>query len=124
MTRPVLRVMISAGEASGDRLGAGLAAALLQRDPSIDLVGMGGPQMRDAGVRLVQNSDDVSVVVISEVLARLPQIRRALQRLERAKAGEYYQLPAPGGDFDKFKASARGQRLGAGCVPGAWITIK
>ena len=55
MTRPVLRVMISAGEASGDRLGAGLAVALRQRDPGIDLVGMGGPQMRDAGVRLVQN---------------------------------------------------------------------
>ena len=48
----------------------------------------------------------------------------ALQRLERAKPGEYYQLPVPGADFDKFKASPRGQRLGAGCVPGGWITIK
>ena len=48
----------------------------------------------------------------------------ALQRLERAKAGEYSQLPAPGADFDKIKASSRGQRLGAACVPGAWVTIK
>jgi lipid-A-disaccharide synthase len=81
VTRP-LRVMISAGEASGDRLGAGLASALRRQDPSIDLVGMGGPQMRDAGVRLVQDSAEVSVVGISEVLARLPLISRALGLLE------------------------------------------
>ena len=48
----------------------------------------------------------------------------ALQRLERAKSGEYYQLPVPGADFDKFKAPPRGQRLGAACVPGAWVTMK
>lgn len=48
----------------------------------------------------------------------------AMQRLERAKKGEYYQLPAPGQDFDKFKASPLGKRLGTGCVPGAWVTIK
>ncbi|MCH8204486.1 MAG: DUF1318 domain-containing protein [Candidatus Hydrogenedentes bacterium] len=48
----------------------------------------------------------------------------ALQRLERAKSGEYYQLLAPGADFNKFKTSPRGQRLGAACVPGAWVTIK
>ena len=48
----------------------------------------------------------------------------ALQRLERAKSGEYYQLLAPGADFNKFKTSPRGQRLGAACVPGAWVTMK
>ncbi len=48
----------------------------------------------------------------------------ALQRLERAKPGEYDQLPAPGADFDKIKASPLGKRLGAACVPGAWVTIK
>lgn len=48
----------------------------------------------------------------------------AIQRLGRAKKGEYYQLPAPGADFDKFKASSLGKRLGAACVPGAWVTIK
>ncbi len=48
----------------------------------------------------------------------------AMQRLERAKKGEYYQLPAPGQDFNKFKAAPLGRRLGAACVPGAWVTIK
>ncbi len=45
--------MLSAGEPSGDRLGAGLARALRKRHPQIELFGMGGEQMAEAGVRLV-----------------------------------------------------------------------
>jgi len=117
MTRPGLRVMISAGEVSGDRLGAGLAAALLQRDPGIDLVGMGGPQMRDAGVRLVQDSEEVSVMGISEVLSRLPQIRRAMQRLERVLDDERPDLLVPI-DFPDFnlRLAARAARRDVGVV--------
>ncbi len=117
MTRPVRRVMISVGEASGDRLGAGLAAALRQRDPAIELVGMGGPQMRDAGVRLVQDSAEVSVVGIWEVLARLPQIRRAMHRLERVLEDERPDLLVPI-DFPDFnlRLAARAGRSNIGVV--------
>ncbi len=109
--------MISAGEASGDRLGAGLAAALRRQDPSIDLVGMGGPQMRDAGVRLVQDSAEVSVVGISEVLARLPQIFRAMGRLERVLESEHPDLLVPI-DFPDFnlRLAARAGRRNVGVV--------
>jgi len=48
----------------------------------------------------------------------------AQERLERAKAGEYFELPPAGSDFNAFKSSSAGQRLGAQCVPGAWVTIK
>ncbi|MEE8412020.1 MAG: lipid-A-disaccharide synthase [Acidobacteriota bacterium] len=117
MTRPVRRVMISAGEASGDRLGAGLAAALRQRDPAIELIGMGGPQMRDAGVRLVQDSAEVSVVGIWEVLSRLPQIRRAMHRLERVLEDERPDLLVPI-DFPDFnlRLAARAGRNNIGVV--------
>ncbi len=116
MSRP-LRVMISAGEASGDRLGAGLAAALRDQDPSIDLIGMGGPQMRDAGVRLVQDSSEVSVVGISEVLSRLPQIRRAMVRLEQTLDEERPTLLVPV-DFPDFnlRLAARAVRRDVGVV--------
>jgi len=109
--------MISVGEASGDRLGAGLAAALRQRDPAIELVGMGGPQMRDAGVRLVQDSAEVSVVGIWEVLARLPQIRRAMHRLERVLEDERPDLLVPI-DFPDFnlRLAARAGRSNIGVV--------
>jgi uncharacterized protein YdbL (DUF1318 family) len=48
----------------------------------------------------------------------------AIERLKRAKPGEIFQLPPEGSDFDAFKASSAGQKLGSECVPGAWVTIK
>ncbi len=48
----------------------------------------------------------------------------AVERLKRAKAGEWVQLPPKGEDFDAFKASPAGQRLGADCVPEAWVVLK
>jgi lipid-A-disaccharide synthase len=76
------RILISAGEASGDRLGAGLARALRQRRPDVELVGMGGDEMAGAGVRLVQHASEVAVVGFVEVLRHLPAIRRAMASLE------------------------------------------
>lgn len=48
----------------------------------------------------------------------------AKERLKRAKAGEWVQLPAKGDDFDAFKASDAGQKLGSECKPGEWVTLK
>jgi len=48
----------------------------------------------------------------------------AQRRLERAKPGEIFQLPSAGQDFDDFKASDKGKKLGDECKPGAWVTIK
>ncbi len=50
------------------------------------------------------------------------------KRLERAESGQVCQLPSNGGapegyTFDAFKATPLGQRLGAACVPDAWVTI-
>jgi len=75
--------MLSAGEASGDRLGAGLARALLRRRPQLELIGMGGERMAEAGVRLVQDASEVAVVGLFEVLRHYPALRRAMDRLVR-----------------------------------------
>ena len=48
----------------------------------------------------------------------------AMERLRRAGAGEVFQLPPAGADFDAVKQSALGQRLGAKCVAGAWVTLQ
>ena len=42
------RILMVAGEASGDALGARLASALLRADPSLHLYGVGGSAMRAA----------------------------------------------------------------------------
>ncbi len=47
----------------------------------------------------------------------------AQRRLERASSGEIFQLPPSGQAFDRFRNSARGQRLGDQCVPNAWVRI-
>lgn len=47
----------------------------------------------------------------------------AMERLQRAKPGEVYQLPA-GDDYAKFQKSPVAKRVGADAAPGAWVTIK
>jgi lipid-A-disaccharide synthase len=73
-------ILLSAGEASGDMYAARLAMALRQR-ADVQLFGMGGPQMRAAGVKTVVDYSEVSVLGITEVLQKLPSLRRAMRRL-------------------------------------------
>jgi lipid-A-disaccharide synthase len=77
--RPV-PLLISAGEASGDMYAARLATALQQR-LSVELFGMGGPQMRAAGVDVITDYREVSVVGITEILSHLPSLVHAMRRL-------------------------------------------
>jgi lipid-A-disaccharide synthase len=59
---------------------ARLAIALQQR-MDVALFGMGGPQMRAAGVEIITDYSEVSVVGITEVLKRLPSLIRAMRHL-------------------------------------------
>jgi lipid-A-disaccharide synthase len=77
---PPISLLLSAGEASGDMYAARLATALKQR-MDVALFGMGGPQMRSAGVEIITDYSEVSVVGITEVLKRLPSLRRAMRHL-------------------------------------------
>jgi lipid-A-disaccharide synthase len=77
---PPIPLLLSAGEASGDMYAARLATALMQR-MDMAIFGMGGPQMRAAGVEIITDYSEVSVVGITEVLKRLPSLRRAMRRL-------------------------------------------
>ena len=62
---------------------------------------MGGRQMAQAGVRLVQDASEVAVVGIQEVLAHLPAIRRAMASLETLLREERPDLLVPI-DFPDF----------------------
>jgi len=73
-------LLLSAGEASGDMYAARLAAALKQR-ADLEIFGMGGPQMRAAGVDIVTDYAEVSVVGITEILSHLPSLIRAMRHL-------------------------------------------
>ena len=77
---PPIPLLLSAGEASGDMYAAHLATALKQR-LDVAIFGMGGPQMRAAGVEIITDYSEVSVIGITEVLKRLPSLFRAMRRL-------------------------------------------
>ena len=69
-----VRILISAGEASGEMYGAELIAALRRRDPSLEFFGVGGDRMRAAGCDTVIDAKDLAVVGITEILSHLPKI--------------------------------------------------
>lgn len=73
-------VLISAGEASGDMYAARLASALRGR-VAVELFGMGGPRMREAGVDTVVDIAEVGVLGVVEIVRKLPSLRRAWRRL-------------------------------------------
>ena len=77
-----MRIMIIAGEASGEMHGAGVVAALKARRQEIDVFGVGGDRMEQAGCALVYHIERFSVMGLTEVVRHLPFIRRALRRLD------------------------------------------
>src|SRR6266849_6286282 len=77
---PPTQILISAGEASGDMHAARLAAALRAR-ADVHLYGMGGTRMREAGVELVADCAEVSLVGIVEIAKKLPALNRVWKRL-------------------------------------------
>jgi len=79
----ILRILISAGEASGEMYGAQLIEALRRIEPSIEFFGVGGERMRAAGCDTVVDAKDLSVVGITEIVSRLPEIYGLYKKLIR-----------------------------------------
>jgi lipid-A-disaccharide synthase len=78
-----LRILISAGEASGEMYGAQLIDALRHRDPSLTFFGAGGDRMRAAGCDLIIDAKDLAVVGITEIVSHLPKILGFYKKLIR-----------------------------------------
>jgi lipid-A-disaccharide synthase len=78
------RILISAGEASGDLYAASLAARLKRSWPEADFFGCTGPRMRAAGVRTVVEAASLAVVGLVEVLAHIPRIYGEYRKLVAA----------------------------------------
>ena len=71
-------VAIIAGEASGDQHGAKLVKAMQKKQPELFFCGIGGPALRQAGVRIVLDADELTVVGITEVLSKIPDILKGM----------------------------------------------
>lgn len=76
-----LCVAIVVGEASGDLLGAGLMAELKKRHSNIDFVGVGGTRMEAEGLESMFPMERLSVIGITEVLGRVPELLKRRAKL-------------------------------------------
>lgn len=79
----VARILIIAGEASGDAHGAGVVQELKSRNPNIDIFGIGGDKMKQAGMKLTYHIREMSFMGFVEVIKHLPLIRSVEKSLER-----------------------------------------
>ncbi len=78
------KILISAGEASGDAHAARLVAAMRERLPAARFLGIGGEALAEQGVELLVQASELAVVGLLEVAGRLPTVGRALTALHRA----------------------------------------
>ncbi|HKV07501.1 MAG TPA: lipid-A-disaccharide synthase [Thermoanaerobaculia bacterium] len=77
-------LLVVAGEASGDLHGARLISELRLLVPDLLPFGLGGDEMRAAGLDALAHSSEISVVGITEVLKVLPRARQIFADLLRA----------------------------------------
>ena len=77
------KIMIIAGEASGDLHGAHLVQAMRQQQPDLIFCGMGSREMAAAGVEILFDAGKIAVVGLVEVLTHFPDIVRAQRILTR-----------------------------------------
>ena len=82
----VRKILVSAGEASGDLYASLLVEEIRRRMPSAVFRGCTGPRLRAAGVESVVDSASLAVVGLLEVVSHIPRIYGEYRKLLRAAA--------------------------------------
>jgi lipid-A-disaccharide synthase len=80
------KIMIVAGEASGDAHAAKLVRALRESSPetNFEFFGATGKKMREAGVETVLESDNLSIVGLPEIARALPMFLKIFKKLKQS----------------------------------------
>ena len=76
------RIMIVAGEASGDLHGGNLVRAMQEKGQGLSFYGVGGERMKSAGVDLYADAADMAVVGLTEAVFKLPALLRVMRHLK------------------------------------------
>ncbi len=82
------KILLVAGEVSGDLHGAHLVEALQRIEPGIQFFGVGGEGLERRGMKLLYPAHSLSVVGITEVFVKLKTILNALRGLKRSLENE------------------------------------
>jgi lipid-A-disaccharide synthase len=79
---PSPRVLLVAGEASGDLHGGALVRALRHRFPSVKVVGVGGDHLRASGMEVLADVRTLSAAGVVEILGSIPRHYRVMKMLK------------------------------------------
>ncbi len=97
-----MTIVLVAGEASGDQLGAALIRAIRLKEPDIRFTGIGGPLMKAEGCDCWWDTGQLSVMGLYEVISHLPRLiklrRQLIQRVVELKPDVFIGIDAP--DFN------------------------
>ena len=108
-----MNIVLVAGEASGDSLGAGLIEAFRRRYPQASFAGIAGPNMLATGCQTAFPMERLSVMGLFEVAGRylelLPARARLIRRWRREQPTAFVGIDAP--DFN-LEIEARLRRSG------------
>ena len=119
-----MRILIVTGEASGDLHGAHFAKAIMALDSTAELVGIGGPAMRAAGVNLVPGIPQLDVMGLIGLSAIRAMVQRvlAIRRVLKTEAWDLVVLiDNPGLNFHFARvAKAAGRRVLYYIAPQVW----
>ena len=96
-----MRILISCGEPSGDLYAGALASALRQRDPRVEIVGLGGERLEAAGGRLLGHYRGLSVTGLTEAVRFVPRSLAMLRRLVHSAREQRPDVAVPI-DFPDF----------------------
>jgi len=76
------RVLLVAGEASGDLHAAALVREMKRLAPDVEVAGIGGEHLRAAGMRVLTDTSEVQTMGFVETLGTLGQLVKAYRRLK------------------------------------------
>ncbi|HQN07769.1 MAG TPA: hypothetical protein PK569_09360 [Thermoanaerobaculia bacterium] len=78
-----MRLLVSAGEVSGDQHGAALLGALSKRDPALEAFGLGGDRCAARGMRLIAHQKELAIIGVVEALGKIRFAHRLMRELTR-----------------------------------------
>jgi lipid-A-disaccharide synthase len=108
-----MMIVLAAGEASGDQLGAALIRAIRDKQPDVRFAGIGGPLMQAEGCECWWDTGELSVMGLFEVISHLPRLlklrRELVRKVLETKPDVFIGIDAP--DFNlgvekRLKANA------------------
>ncbi len=92
--------MIITGEVSGDLIGGSLIKEMKLQNPDLIVTGIGGNQMKSAGMDLIYHTDQMAFLGFVEVIKHLPFIRKVQKELieviKREKISSVVLIDYPG----------------------------